>query len=76
MGANVPNVSQDVTQQEPIMAKSDEKGSKTTDFEISRTLKEEMKEPGAIIEGVLLYSLLKVSHKIKDQIESIHNAVK
>ena len=50
MGANVPNVSQDATQQEPITAQSDEKReSKTTDFEISRTLKEEMQEPGAII---------------------------
>ena len=40
MGANVPNVSQDATQQDPIMAQSDEKReSKTTDFEISRTLK-------------------------------------
>ena len=35
MGANVPNVSQDATQQDPIMAKSDEqRESKTTDFEI------------------------------------------
>ena len=39
MGANVPNVSQDATQQDPIMAKSDEqRESKTTDFEISRNL--------------------------------------
>ena len=41
MGANVPNVSQDATQQDPIMAESKEKReSKTTDFEISRTVKE------------------------------------
>ncbi|MAL85347.1 MAG: flagellar M-ring protein FliF [Opitutae bacterium] len=50
MGANVPNVSQDATQQDPIMAKSDEqRESKTTDFEISRNLKETVQEPGAII---------------------------
>ena len=46
MGANVPNVSQDATQQDPIMAQSDEKReSKTTDFEISRTLKKKCKNP-------------------------------
>ena len=50
MGANVPNVSQDATQQDPIMAQSDEtRESKTTDFEISRNLKETVQEPGAII---------------------------
>lgn len=49
MGANVPNVSQDATQQDPIMAQSDEsRESKTTDFEISRNLKETVQEPGAI----------------------------
>ncbi len=50
MGANVPNVSQDATQQDPIMAQSDEtRESKTTDFEISRNLKETVQEPGSII---------------------------
>ena len=50
MGANVPNVSQDATEQEPLMAQSDEKReSKTTDFEISRTLREEVQEPGSIV---------------------------
>jgi flagellar M-ring protein FliF len=49
MGANVPNVSQDATQQDPIMAESKEKReSKTTDFEISRTVKETVQEPGSI----------------------------
>jgi flagellar M-ring protein FliF len=50
MGANVPNVSQDSTEQEALMAQSDEKReSKTTDFEISRTLREEVQEPGSIV---------------------------
>ena len=77
MGANVPNVSQDATQQEPIMAKSDEKReSKTTDFEISRTLKEEMQEPGAIIGRSAAVLIAKgESPRSADQIESIHNAV-
>jgi len=50
MAANVPNVSQDATAEEPLMAQSDEKReSKTTDFEISRTLREEVQEPGSIV---------------------------
>jgi len=50
MGANVPNVSQDATMQDPIMAESEEKReSKTTDYEISRNLKETVQEPGAIV---------------------------
>jgi flagellar M-ring protein FliF len=50
MGANVPNVSQDATQQDPIMAESKEKReSATTDFEISRTVKESVQEPGSIV---------------------------
>jgi flagellar M-ring protein FliF len=50
MGANVPNVSQDATMQDPIMAQSDEtRESKTTDFEISRTLNETVQAPGAIV---------------------------
>ena len=50
MGANIPNTPQDATQQDPIMAKSDEeRESKTTDFEISRQLTETVQEPGAII---------------------------
>ena len=50
MAANVPNVGQDATAEEPLMAQSDEKReSKTTDFEISRTLREEVQEPGSIV---------------------------
>lgn len=50
MGANVPNVSQDATMQDPIMAESQEKReSKTTDYEISRKLNETVQEPGAIV---------------------------
>jgi flagellar M-ring protein FliF len=50
MGANVPNVSQDATQQDPIMAESKEtRESATTDFEISRTVKESVQEPGSIV---------------------------
>ena len=77
MGANVPNVSQDATQQEPIMAQSDEKReSKTTDFEISRTLKEEMQEPGAIIGRSAAVLIAKgESPRSPEQIESIHEAV-
>ena len=77
MGANVPNVSQDATQQEPIMAQSDEKReSKTTDFEISRTLKEEMQEPGAIIGRSAAVLIAKgESPRSPEQIESIHDAV-
>jgi flagellar M-ring protein FliF len=77
MGANVPNVSQDATQQESIMAKSDEqRESKTTDFEISRTLKEEMQEPGAIIGRSAAVLIAKgESPRSPEQIESIHDAV-
>ena len=77
MGANVPNVSQDATQQDPIMAQSDEKReSKTTDFEISRTLKEEMQEPGAIIGRSAAVLIAKgESPRTVDQIQSIHDAV-
>ena len=77
MGANVPNVSQDATQQDPIMAQSDEKReSKTTDFEISRTLKEEMQEPGAIIGRSAAVLIAKgESPRSADQIQSIHDAV-
>src|SRR6056300_1833740 len=50
MAANVPNVSQDAAAEDPLMAQSDEKReSKTTDFEISRTLREEVQEPGSIV---------------------------
>mgnify|MGYP001272371665 FL=1 len=77
MGANVPNVSQDATQQEPITAKSDEKReSKTTDFEISRTLKEEMQEPGAIIGRSAAVLIAKgESPRSPEQIQGIHDAV-
>ena len=77
MGANVPNVSQDATQQEPITAQSDEKReSKTTDFEISRTLKEEMQEPGAIIGRSAAVLIAKgEAPRSPEQIQSIHDAV-
>ena len=77
MGANVPNVSQDATQQEPITAQSDEKReSKTTDFEISRTLKEEMQEPGAIIGRSAAVLIAKgESPRTDAQIQNIHDAV-
>ena len=77
MGANVPNVNQDATQQEPITAQSDEKReSKTTDFEISRTLKEEMQEPGAIIGRSAAVLIAKgESPRSPDQIQGIHDAV-
>ena len=77
MGANVPNVSQDATMQDPIMAQSDEtRESKTTDFEISRTLKEEMQEPGAIIGRSAAVLIAKgETPRTTEQIDSIHNAV-
>ena len=77
MGANVPNVSQDATQQEPITAQSDEKReSKTTDFEISRTLKEEMQEPGAISGRSAAVLIAKgESPRTDAQIQNIHDAV-
>ena len=77
MGANVPNVSQDATQQDPIMATSDEtRESKTTDFEISRTLREEMQEPGAIIGRSAAVLIAKgETPRSPEQIDSIHNAV-
>jgi flagellar M-ring protein FliF len=77
MGANVPNVSQDATQQEPITAQSDEKReSKTTDFEISRTLKEELQEPGAIIGRSAAVLIAKgESPRTDAQIQNIHDAV-
>ena len=59
------------------MAKSDEqRESKTTDFEISRTLKEEMQEPGAIIGRSAAVLIAKgESPRSPEQIESIHDAV-
>ncbi len=77
MGANVPNVSQDATQQDPIMATSDEqRESKTTDFEISRTLKEEMQEPGAIIGRSAAVLIAKgETPRTAEQIDGIHSAV-
>ena len=59
------------------MAQSDEKReSKTTDFEISRTLKEEMQEPGAIIGRSAAVLIAKgESPRTADQIQGIHDAV-
>ena len=77
MGANVPNVSQDATQQDPIMAESTEKReSKTTDFEISRTVTETVQEPGAI-KGRSAAVLLARGDQPRSEelIEEIHSAV-
>ena len=50
--------------------------SKTTDFEISRTLKEEMQEPGAIIGRSAAVLIAKgESPRTADQIQGIHDAV-
>jgi flagellar M-ring protein FliF len=77
MGANVPNVSQDATQQDPIMAQSDEtRESKTTDFEISRNLTEKVQEPGAIIGRSAAVLIAKGdTPRTPDQINGIHDAV-
>ena len=60
-----------------ITAQSDEKReSKTTDFEISRTLKEEMQEHGSIIGRSAAVLLLRENlPDTADQIQSIHDAV-
>jgi flagellar M-ring protein FliF len=77
MGANVPNVSQDATEQEPLMAQSDEKReSKTTDFEISRTLREEVQEPGSIVGRSAAVLIAKgESPRTTQEIDGIRDAV-
>ena len=78
MGANIPNVSQDASQQDPIMAQSDEqRESKTTDFEISRTLNETVQEPGAIIgrSAAVLIAKGEAPRSCQAEIDSIHDAV-
>ena len=77
MGANVPNVSQDATEQDPIMAKSDEsRESKTTDFEISRNLKETVQEAGAILSRSVAVLIAKgESPRTPEDIEVIREAV-
>jgi len=77
MGANVPAASQDATEQEAIMAKSDEsRESKTTDFEISRNLTEKVQEPGAIIGRSAAVLIAKgETPRTADEISSIHEAV-
>ncbi len=77
MGANVPNVSQDATEQEPLMAQSDEKReSKTTDFEISRTLREEVQEPGSIVGRSAAVLIAKgESPRSAQEIDGIRDAV-
>ena len=77
VGANVPNVSQDATEQDPIMAKSDEaRESKTTNFEISRTLREEVQEPGTIVgrSAAVLIAKGETPRSVQE-IEGIHQAV-
>ena len=77
VGANVPNVSQDANQKDPIMAKSDEaRESKTTNFEISRTLREEVQEPGTIVGRSAAVLIAKVKRpRSAQEIEGIHQAV-
>lgn len=77
MGANVPNVSQDATEQEPLTAQSDEKReSKTTDFEISRTLREEVQEPGSIVGRSAAVLIAKgESPRTAQEIDGIRDAV-
>ena len=77
MGANVPNVSQDATEQEPLTAQSDEKReSKTTDFEISRTLREEVQEPGSIVGRSAAVLIAKgESPRTSQEIDGIRDAV-
>jgi flagellar M-ring protein FliF len=77
MGANVPAASQDATEQEAIMAKSDEsRESKTTDYEISRNLTEKVQEPGAIIGRSAAVLIAKgETPRTADEISSIHEAV-
>ena len=77
MGANVPNVSQDATQQDPIMAQSDEtRESKTTDFEISRNLKETVQEPGSIISRSVAVLIAKGENpRTAEDIDVIREAV-
>ena len=81
MGANVPNVPQDATQQDPILAKSEEeRESKTTDFEISRQLTETVQEPGAIIGRSVAVLIAKgetprTAEQIKILKDSVINAV-
>jgi flagellar M-ring protein FliF len=77
MGANIPNVSQDASSEDPIMAQSDEKReSKTTDFEISRTLNETVQEPGAIIGRSAAVLIAKGdAPRSPAEIDSIHGAV-
>ncbi|MBT4798149.1 MAG: flagellar M-ring protein FliF, partial [Verrucomicrobia bacterium] len=77
MGANVPNVSQDATQQDPIMAESKEKReSKTTDFEISRTVMEKVQEPGSIVGRSAAVLIARGEQPRSDQdIKVIHDSV-
>ena len=72
---------QDATQQDPIMAKSEEeRESKTTDFEISRQLTETVQEPGAIIGRSVAVLIAKgetprTAEQIKILKDSVINAV-
>ena len=77
MGANVPNVSQDAAAEDPLMAQSDEKReSKTTDFEISRTLREEVQEPGSIVGRSAAVLIAKgESPRTAQEIDGIRDAV-
>ena len=76
LGANVPNAGGAATQ-DPVMAQSDEsRESKTTDFEISRTLREEVQEPGSIMGRSAAVLIAKGDRpRTPAEIDSIHNAV-
>jgi flagellar M-ring protein FliF len=77
MGANVPNVGTGESNQDPVMAQSDEaRESKTTDFEISRTLREEVQEPGSILGRSAAVLIAKGERpRTPAEIDSIHDAV-
>ena len=77
VGANTPNVSQDAEEEEPIMSRSDEaRESKTTNFEISRTLREEVQEPGTIVGRSAAVLIAKgESPRTAQEIDGIHQAV-
>jgi flagellar M-ring protein FliF len=77
VGANIPNVNQDATESEPILAQSDEaRESKTTNFEISRTLREEVQEPGTIVGRSAAVLIAKgETPRSAQEIDGIHQAV-
>ena len=77
MGANTPNVSQDATEQQPAIQTSEEKReSKTTDFEISRTVTETNQEPGSITgRSAAVLIALGDEPRSTEQLQQIHDSV-